>query len=73
MEGGLLCDVVVSEGAAVLELFASEDETLLIRWDALAISDLGLDVLDCVDGLSLEGDGLAGESLDEDLHEKMLL
>ena len=30
--------------------------------------DLGLDVFDGVGGLHLESDGLAGESLDEDLH-----
>merc|ERR1712012_1447903 len=30
VEGGLLLDVVVGEGAAVLELLAGEDETLLI-------------------------------------------
>ena len=30
--------------------------------------DLGLDVLDGVRGLHLEGDGLAREGLDEDLH-----
>ena len=31
MEGGLLLDVVISEGSAVLELLAREDETLLVR------------------------------------------
>merc|ERR1719469_1519088 len=34
MEGGLLLDVVIRKGTAVLELLASEDETLLIRRDA---------------------------------------
>ena len=34
MEGRLLLDVVIREGAAVLELLAREDETLLIRRDA---------------------------------------
>ena len=45
-----------------------EDQTLLIRGDSLLVLDLGLDVLDGVGGLDLEGDGLAGERLDEDLH-----
>ena len=63
-----LLDVVVREGAAILELLAGEDETLLIRGDALLVLDLGLDVLDRVGGLDLEGDGLASQSLDEDLH-----
>ena len=34
----------------------------------LLILDLGLDSLDAVRGLDLEGDGLARKGLDEDLH-----
>lgn len=30
--------------------------------------DLALDVVDCVGGLNLEGDSLASECLDKDLH-----
>ena len=61
MEGGLLLDVVVRESAAVLELLASEDQALLVRGDALLVLDLGLDVVDGVGRLDLEGDGLAGD------------
>jgi len=49
-------------------LLASEDETVLIRRNSFLVLDLGLDVLDGVRALDLEGDGLAGESLDENLH-----
>ena len=34
MEGGLLLDVVVCQGAAILKLLASKDQALLVRWDA---------------------------------------
>merc|ERR1719243_174371 len=68
VEGRLLLDVVVREGAAVLELLAGEDQALLVRRDALLVLDLGLDVVDRVRRLNLEGDRLAGERLDEDLH-----
>ncbi|CAK9782589.1 unnamed protein product [Cutaneotrichosporon oleaginosum] len=68
VEGRLLLDVWVRKGAAVLELLAGEDETLLVGGDALLVLDLGLDVVDRVGGLDLEGDGLARQSLDEDLH-----
>merc|ERR1712032_951507 len=68
MESGLLLDVVVGEGAAVLELLASEDESLLIGRDALLVLDLGLDVVDGVGWLNLKSDGLASQGLDEDLH-----
>ena len=63
-----LLDVVVLQRAAVLELLAGEDETLLVWRDALPTLDLGLDGVDGVTGLDLNGDGLAGQCLHEDLH-----
>ena len=68
MQRRLLLDVVVSECAAVLELLARENETLLIRRNALLVLDLLLHVLDRVAGLHVERDGLARERLHEDLH-----
>merc|ERR1712203_1246070 len=68
MEGALLLDVVVGESSSVLELLASEDQSLLIWGNSFLVLDLGLDVLNGVRGLDLEGDGLPGEGLDEDLH-----
>ena len=68
VERRLLLDVVVRERAAVLELLAREDQALLVRRDALLVLDLLLHVLDRVRRLDLEGDGLARQGLDEDLH-----
>ena len=68
MESGLLLDVVVGESSAVLELLTGEDESLLIWWDSLLVLDLGLHVLNGVRWLDIEGDGLSGQGLDEDLH-----
>jgi hypothetical protein len=68
VERGLLLDVVVGQDAAVVQLLAGEDEALLVRRDALLVLDLGLDVLDRVRALHLQGDALAGEGLHEDLH-----
>merc|ERR1711913_61285 len=68
MEGALLLDVVVGESSSVLQLLASEDQPLLIWGDSLLVLNLGLDVLNGVGWLDLEGDGLPGEGLDEDLH-----
>ena len=61
MEGGLLLDVVIREGAAILELLAREDQALLVGGDALLVLNLSLDVVDGVGRLNLEGDGLAGD------------
>ena len=37
VKSGLLLDVVVGEGPAVLQLFASEDQPLLVRGDTLLV------------------------------------
>merc|ERR1711917_138509 len=68
MEGGLFLDVVVGQSPSVLQLFTGEDQPLLVWGDALLVLDLGLHVLDAIASLDLQGDGLAGQSLDENLH-----
>merc|ERR1712019_332067 len=68
MESGLLLDVVVGEGSAVLKLLSGEDESLLVWRNTFFVLDLGLDVLDGVCGLDIKSDGLTSQSLDEDLH-----
>jgi hypothetical protein len=68
VESRLLLDVVVAQGTAILKLLASEDETLLVRGNSLLVLDLGLGVVNGVGRLHLEGDSLAREGLDEDLH-----
>ena len=68
MQGALLLDVVVGQRAPILKLLASEDETLLVRRDPLLVLNLRLHIVDRVGRLNLQGDGLAREGLDEDLH-----
>ena len=68
MQGGLLLDVVVRKGAAILELLTGEDESLLIRRDAFLILDLGLDVLDGVRRLDVERNSFARQGLHKYLH-----
>merc|ERR1719222_584480 len=68
VQGTLLLDVVVGEGASVLQLLPSKYETLLVRRNSLLVLDLGLDILNSVRWLHLQSDGLASESLDKDLH-----
>ena len=68
VERRLFLDAVIRERAAVFQLFASEDESLLIGRDALLVQNLSLGALNRVRGLELESDRLASEGLDEDLH-----
>ena len=50
------------------ELLAGEDQTLLIGRDAFLVLDFALDGLDGIRGLDVEGDRLASQRLDENLH-----
>ena len=68
MEGRLFLNVVIRKSSAILELLAGKDESLLVWRDTFLVLDLGFDILDGVRSLDLKSDGLASESLDEDLH-----
>ncbi len=68
MQSALLLDVVVREGATVFQLLTCKDKTLLVRGNTLLVLDLGLDVVNGVRRLNLEGDRLSSERLDKDLH-----
>ena len=68
VKSGLLLNVVVTQGTAILELLSGKDQTLLIRRDSFLVLNLGLDVVDSVRRLNVEGDGLSSQGLDKDLH-----
>ena len=57
MKSGFLLDVVVGEGATILQLLSSEDKTLLVRGNSLLVLDLLFHGLDGVRRFDLEGDG----------------
>ena len=63
MKRALLLDVIVRQGAAVLELLPGEDEALLIGRDTLLVLDLGFHIVDGVGRLHLEGDRFAREAV----------
>ena len=65
-----LLDVVVAQSTAILELLAGEDQALLVRGDTLLVLDLGLDVVDGVARLDVEGNGLTRQGLDETIVRK---
>ena len=60
-----LLDVIVAKSAAILELLASENQTLLVRWNALFVLNLGLDIVDRVARFHLESNGFARQGLDK--------
>jgi hypothetical protein len=64
----LFLDVVVAQRAPVLELLAGENQTLLVRGNALLVLNFLLDALDRVGWFHIQSDCLARQSLDKDLH-----
>ena len=64
----LFLDVVVGQGAAIFQLFARKNQTLLVWWDAFLVMDLGLNILNGVGRLHLQGDCPASRGLQEDLY-----
>ena len=60
-----LLDIVVGESAAIFKLLSGKDQTLLVGGNTLLVLDLGLDIVDGVGRLHLEGDGLARQGLHE--------
>ena len=64
MKGGLLLDVDVRQGAASLQLRASEKEALLLEGCPLC-PDLGPDIVYGVRGLHIHDEGLACERLEK--------
>ena len=69
VEGRLLLDVVIRQGAPILKLLASKNQTLLVRWDAFLVLNLCLHIFNRIARLHFKSDRLAGERLDEDLHD----
>merc|ERR1712225_199143 len=68
MKGAFLLDVVVLQSAAIFQLLAGENESLLVWGNSFLVLDLGLHVLNSVALLHIKSDGLTSEGLHEDLH-----
>lgn len=60
-----LLDIIIAQGATILKLLSGENQPLLVGRDALLVLDLGLDVVDGVARLDIEGNGLTREGFDE--------
>jgi len=68
VKGGFLLNVVIGKGPSILKLLSGEDKALLIGGDSFLVLNLGLDIVDGIRGLNLEGDGLSSKGLHENLH-----
>lgn len=67
-----LLNVIVTQRPSILELLPCENQPLLVWRDPLFILDLGLDVINGIAGLDLEGDGLSRKGLDKAVSYKLV-
>ena len=68
MNSALFLNIVVSHGLSLVELLPSEDQSLLVSWNALFVLDLCFDVLNCVSGLNIDGHCSSSKGFHEHLH-----
>jgi hypothetical protein len=68
VQSGFLLDVIVGQSSSILQLLSGEDKSLLIWRDSFLVLDLGLDGIDGVGWVDVQGDGLTRKGLDENLH-----
>ena len=64
----LFLNVVVRKSAVIFKLFASEDETLLIRGNPFPILNLGLDNVNPVSRINFQSKRFPSKSFHKDLH-----
>lgn len=69
MEGRFLLDVIIGQGAAILKLLSSEDQTLLVWGDAFFILNFALYIIDGIRRFHLQGNSLSCEGFDNCLYE----
>jgi hypothetical protein len=68
MERRLLLHIIVGQRPFILQLLASENQTLLVRRNTLLVLNLLLDVLNRVTALHIQGNCLASQRLHKNLH-----
>jgi len=68
MKSRFLLNIVIGQSPSILQLLSSEDQSLLIWRNSFLVLDLGLDILNAITSLDLQGDGFTSQSFDEDLH-----
>jgi len=68
VERWLFLDIVIRESSPIFELLSGEDQSLLVRGDALLILDFSLHVIDGVRCFHIQRDCFTRQGLYEDLH-----
>ena len=68
MEGGFFLNVVIRKCSAILQLFAGEDQPLLVWGNSFLVLDLCFYVVNGVGGFYFEGDGFPCQCFDKYLH-----
>jgi len=68
MKGGLLLNVIICKGSAILKLLSCKNQSLLVRGNSLFILDLSFHVGNSIWRLNVQSNRLPCKSLYKDLH-----
>jgi len=68
VKSGFFLDVVVSKGSSIIELFSSENKSLLIWRDTFFVLNFLFDVFNGVGTFNFKSDGFSCQSFNENLH-----
>ena len=68
MKSGLFLDVVIRQRSAVLQLLTSEYQSLLFRWNAFFVLNLGFDSFNGIARFDVQRDRFSSEGFDKNLH-----
>lgn len=68
MQRAFLLNVVILERPAIHDLFASEDDSLLVGWDSFLVLDSFSNRLNRVAWVNIDRQCPSSQSLDKDLH-----
>ena len=65
MQSTLLLDIIIRECTAILQLFPSKNQSLLVRWNSLLILNLTLDVINGIRRFHFKRDRFARQGFHE--------
>jgi hypothetical protein len=67
MKRRFLLNVVVAQSTSIFQLLSGKNQSLLIWWNTLFVLNLGLDIVNRIRRLDIEGNCLPGQSFYKDL------
>jgi len=68
MQSRFFLNVVIRQCSPILQLFASEDQSLLVRGNSFLILDFRFHIINRIGGFHFQRDGFSSQGFHENLH-----